>query len=57
MQINRFDFVIDKLKKTHIYVGNTHLQSSYGIINYSELAYDYVRPGIILYGSVDDSNN
>ena len=34
---------------------NTHILSSYGIINYNEYKFDYVRPGIIMYGvhSVD----
>ena len=30
--------------------GKVHLQSSYGIINYTGLDYDYVRVGILMYG-------
>ena len=49
-QISRFDEVIQALTSSNIEVGKVHLQSSYGILNYSNLIYDYVRPGIILYG-------
>ncbi|OTE88865.1 hypothetical protein B1K96_33270, partial [Escherichia coli] len=36
--------------------GLTHLQSSYGILNYPEKHYDYVRPGILLTGSLSVPN-
>ncbi len=49
-QINRFDFLIASLKKNNINPGKTHVQASYGIVNYPHLEYDYVRPGIIMYG-------
>ena len=32
------------------------MQSSYGIINYNELNYDYVRVGICMYGVNTDFN-
>ncbi len=56
MQIDRFNTVIEELKIANIMVGKTHLQSSYGILNYPECKYDYVRPGIIMYG-VDSEKN
>lgn len=56
MQIDRFNTVIEELKRANIMVGKTHLQSSYGILNYPECKYDYVRPGIIMYG-VDSEKN
>lgn len=49
-QISRFDDLIQKLKDDHIDTGFTHLQSSYGILNYHDSNYDFVRAGIILYG-------
>lgn len=50
LQISRFNDLIAILKKSMIDIGKVHLQSSYGIINYPELEFDYVRPGIIMYG-------
>ncbi|MCI8588680.1 MAG: serine racemase VanT catalytic subunit [Bacilli bacterium] len=49
-QIEKFDQVIRELKSSKINVGKTHMQSSYGILNYPELEYDLIRPGIIMYG-------
>ncbi len=51
LQISRFNYVLDSLKASGIEVIGTHLQASYGIVNYKELEYDYVRPGMILYGT------
>ncbi|GAF63456.1 alanine racemase [Bacillus sp. TS-2] len=48
-QIDRFNNCLVELKDYPY--GKTHLQNSGGIINYSHLQYDYVRPGIMLYGS------
>lgn len=49
-QINNFNNLIDNLKKLGYNPGKVHVQSSYGILNYPHLKYDYVRPGIIMYG-------
>ncbi|KAF1302537.1 alanine racemase [Enterococcus saccharolyticus] len=49
-QIRRFDNVLAELRMMGVAVGITHLQSTYGILNYANLAYDYVRLGIGLYG-------
>ncbi|MWV46103.1 serine racemase VanT catalytic subunit [Paenibacillus sp. HJL G12] len=49
-QMRRFDEVIRKLKAAEINPGRTHIQSSYGILNYPGAGYDLVRPGIALYG-------
>ena len=51
LQIKRFDDLINKLRNANIKVIGTHLQATYGILNYPELEYDYVRPGMILYGT------
>lgn len=50
MQIANFDNCIKNLKEKGYCIGLTHIQSSYGIINYNNLEYDYVRPGLIMYG-------
>ena len=34
--------------------GTTHLQNSYGILNYPQLSYDYVRPGLLYMGVTSD---
>lgn len=49
-QIHMFKRVLEDLRNAGIEVGIKHLQNSYGIINYPELSFDYVRPGIILLG-------
>lgn len=49
-QIKEFNYCIEKLKASGYNTGKLHLQSSYGIINYSGLHYDYVRVGILMYG-------
>lgn len=55
-QISIFDYLLHELEHQKIDVGITHLQSSYGILNYPELVYDYVRPGILLYGYLSEQN-
>lgn len=49
-QLRRFDQVVHQLKAAGLHPGLVHIQSSYGILNYPELKYDLVRPGIALYG-------
>ena len=53
-QIKRFNEVINKLEQEGINVGKKHLESSYGLLNYHKLPYDYIRCGIIMYGVVSD---
>lgn len=55
-QILKFNNLIEKLKNDMIDVGKVHLQSSYGILNYPELTFDYVRTGIIMYGINSEKN-
>lgn len=55
-QISKFNNLIAILKNDMIDVGEVHLQSSYGILNYPEMAFDYVRPGIIMYGINSEKN-
>lgn len=55
-QIAYFDQVLTELKESGIDPGITHLQNSYGIMNYPQLSYDYVRPGLLHLGvTADDS--
>ena len=49
-QIKLYNEVLEKLKDDGIEPGLTHLQNSYGIINYGDLGYDYCRPGLLYMG-------
>lgn len=49
-QIQRFENVVNQLKQEGKTGFVTHLQGSYGILNYPECRFDYARPGIALYG-------
>lgn len=49
-QIKRFENVVNQLKQEGKTGFVTHLQGSYGILNYPECRFDYARPGIALYG-------
>lgn len=53
LQIKRFDETLDYLKKQGAVLPKTHLQSSYGILNYPQLKYGCVRSGAILFGALD----
>ena len=49
-QIRRFDEITAGIRKRGISGFKTHLQGSYGILNYPECSYDFARPGIAIYG-------
>lgn len=49
-QIQHYYDAIDYLKQKGIQPGKTHIQSSYGVLNYPELTCDYARIGIAMYG-------
>lgn len=49
-QIDNFYNLIERLKSAKIKVVKTHIQSSYGLLNYPHLKCDYARIGIALYG-------
>lgn len=55
-QIERLKSVVKHLKENNINPGKVHIQSSFGTINYKDLGFDYVRPGIILYGVYGSKN-
>lgn len=50
MQIKHFNELINKLHDNGFHHFKSHLQSSYGLINYPYLNFDYARIGIALYG-------
>ena len=52
-QILKFEKCINSLKLKGYEVGKTHIQSSYGMLNYSKNVFDYVRVGLFLYGIQD----
>lgn len=51
-QIRSYNTLIENIRNAGVPDFKTHLQGSYGILNYPELHYDYVRPGIALYGTL-----
>lgn len=48
-----YDEVLLRLRKDYISVGKTHLQNSYGVLNF-KCDYDYVRPGLLALGVTSD---
>lgn len=50
LQLNRFHSVLDYLKENDISVPKTHIQSTYGLLNYPQIECNYVRLGLALYG-------
>ncbi len=51
MQVKKFYSVADSLHKKGIHGFKTHMQGSYGVLNYPSLKFDYARVGIALYGA------
>lgn len=51
-QIQMFEELRQQIQAHGYHIPYAHLQNSYGIINYPELTYDFVRPGILLLGAV-----
>ncbi len=49
-QIDNFYRMTGALRDSGIILPKLHIQSSYGLLNYPDLACDYVRVGIALYG-------
>lgn len=49
-QIDSFYKLVNALKDSGVSIPKLHIQSSYGLLNYPNLACDYVRAGIALYG-------
>lgn len=51
-QMERFDRALHWMNSQGYSTGTTHIQASYGLLNYPETTYDLVRAGIALYGAV-----
>lgn len=56
-QIDLFEKVLEDIEQAGYDYGLTHIQNSYGCLNYFDLKYDYARPGIILLGNVSDDHD
>lgn len=56
-QIERYFATINQIRKMGYNPGNTHIQASYGILNYPGLPCDFARPGVILYGIYSQEND
>ena len=54
-QIRRFYIVTERLHQKGIHGFQTHIQGSYGLLNYPEYAFDLARPGIALYGCLSSA--
>lgn len=54
-QVGKFNSVINNLHLSGIKDFKTHIQGSYGVLNYPELQFDYARIGIALYGVLSNS--
>lgn len=53
-QFKRFRQVVDFLHENGISGFSTHMQGSYGLLNYPEFQFNYVRVGIALYGCLSN---
>ncbi|MCM1234350.1 MAG: serine racemase VanT catalytic subunit [Ruminococcus flavefaciens] len=56
-QVAEFHSVIDLLWQKGIRGFKTHIQGSYGVLNYPFLKFDYARLGIALYGVLSSPND
>ena len=56
IQISRFYNLLEELSAKGIDIPKTHLQSSYGLLNYPELKCNFVRTGVALYGVYSSQN-
>ncbi|MCL2757338.1 MAG: serine racemase VanT catalytic subunit [Coriobacteriia bacterium] len=50
MQVESFYRALDRIREEGFAIPKTHILNSYGVFNYPELACDYARVGIALYG-------
>lgn len=56
-QISLYFDVLEVLKERGISVPGTHIQSSYGLLNYPEIKCDYARIGIAMYGVLSSKSD
>ncbi|RHW37494.1 alanine racemase [Lysinibacillus yapensis] len=53
-QVKRFNELLSKLEALDIKLPKTHIQNSYGLLNFPHLTYDYARIGTLIYGVHSD---
>ena len=56
-QLERFQTVAKALRLKGFPPFKTHIQGSYGVLNYPTLSFDYARIGIALYGALSHPND
>lgn len=56
-QIEQFDSLVKSLHNRGVSGFKTHIQGSYGVLNYPFLKYDYARIGIALYGVLSNPHD
>lgn len=56
-QIGKFEDLLDEIRRIGYAGVKTHLQSSYGLVNYPRMQYDYVRAGIMMYGCLSSDGD
>ncbi len=54
-QIACFGAVLDAIKGRGFPLPKRHIQCSYGVINYPDIRADYARPGLAVYGIVEEA--
>jgi len=57
LQIERFNTVVNEIKSFGYNSFKVHIQSSYGVLNYPGLNFDYARIGIALYGVLSSEDD
>lgn len=56
-QIGFFYELLKDLKERGVRIPKTHIQSSYGLLNYPEIRCDYARIGMALYGVLSENSH
>lgn len=49
-QVSKFKWTISELERSGFSIREKHILSSYGVLNYPEYAFDFVRVGLSMYG-------
>jgi len=57
IQMQRFDDLVARLRKTGVTLPKVHMQSSYGVFHCPDSPYDYARVGIVFYGAMEGQND
>ena len=57
MQIENFNYIVEKIEKERINVGIKHIMNSFGILRFNDKKYTMVRPGLLMYGVSPEPDN